>query len=728
MSCSEKPFFVIVKKTGQGFNFDNDVTYKSPLATHTLSQATGVMHPSLLVKSDWGLNKRKTISNLITGEAGGVTLKSVGGRNIVRMGSEGKTGILYPKGNTGYVMAKIGKGSKVDEAPTVAELAHLLSDLSLRTNVNVRGSPIEFKRLLDYIQFLMVDKVTKDNSLYLARPNNYHVMEAVHTEGVSLEQAYSGVFRDDNSNSKVYGRAYFLTADRVAALASIVRGIPTVYQTGAKNYYNLPITNVVPTIRKIIASMLIQKGFKIPGNRPPLNAHSNRIQELITPKGRPVITSGPLFAWFLDTREVGSKTNTDGKKRVVGTDFHGLSVNEKVLVILYWVFNYPGGNTQVIEHFLAILDSFHDFTDSRATNVFKNIWPKNNSSPYMESRIRTRDGINNTNAPSSQQQHKFLVKLLGVDIYRKVGKYNKSIANTLSKTNKRSTIPVQLRVAHFLFFITNLLGSQPSRTLISEFENVSRDIMIQMTSNKPINVTGLFDPNPGKNLCSLLEKEGVCVVIDYHIGSVPTCLKRYSVFHNVGLLDPAEKGVLSWGEVIGEGGCVESSRKKKARQEREKRKKALLKASKTKNERLARARATREQRQKNERNTKIAEARARNLARKQASNRREKLTQRRGLLTNRAPNKPNVLMNVPKMEDFNLFLRGENVNNEAVKGLLNKIIRNQNRFNASQKPKIRNVLNKILRRNNQPRNLNSVARNIKAKMFPTNNRQLRSRT
>lgn len=727
MSCSEKPFFVIVKKTGQGFNFDNVVTYKSPLATHTLSQATGVMHPSLLVKSDWGLNKRKTISNLITGEAGGVTLKSVGGRNIVRMGSEGKTGILYPRGNTGYVMAKIGKGSKVDEAPSVAELAHLLSDLSLRTNVNVRGSPIEFKRLLDYIQFLMVDKVTKDNSLYLARPNNYHVMEAVHTEGVSLEEAYSGVFRDDNSNSKVYDRAYFLTADRVAALASIVRGIPTVYQTGAKNYYNLPITNVVPTIRKIIASMLIQKGFKIPGNRPPLNAHSNRIQELITPKGRPVITSGPLFAWFLDTREVGSKTNTDGKKRVVGTDFHGLSVNEKVLVIFYWVFNYPGGNTRVIEHFLAILDSFHDFTDTRATNVFKNIWPKNNSSPYMESRTRTRDGINNTNVPSSQQQHKFLVKLLGVDIYRKVGKFNKSIANTLSKTNKRSTIPVQLRVAHFLFFITNLLGSQPSRTLITEFENVSRDIMIQMTSNKPINVTG-FDPNPGKNLCSLLEKEGACVVIDYHIGSVPTCLKRYSVFHNVGLLDPAKKGVLSWGEVIGEGGCVESSRKMKARQQQEKRKKALLKASKTKNERLARARATREQRQKNERNTKIAEARARNLARKQALNRREKLTQRRGLLTNRAPNKPNVLMNVPKMEDFNLFLRGENVNNEAVKGLLNKIIRNQNRFNASQKPKIRNVLNKILRRNNQPRNLNSVARNIKAKMFPTNNRQLRSKT
>ena len=376
MSCSEKPFFVIVKKTGQGFNFDNDVIYSSPLATHRLSQATGAMHPSLLVKSDWGLNKRKTISNLITGEAGGATLKSADGeKNIVRQGTEGKTGIIYPKGNAGYVMAKIGKGSRVDEAPSVAELARILSDLSLRTNVNVRGSPIEFKRLLDYIQFMMVNKVTKDSSLYLARPNNYHVMEAVHTDGISLEEAYSTAFRDSNSNSKVYGRAYFVTFDRVAALASIVRGIPTVYQRGkTQSYYNLPITNVVPTIRKIIESMLIAKGYKIPETRTPMNAHSNRIQELITPDGRPVITSGPLFAWFLDTP---NKVDNTVKRRIVGTDFHKLTVTEKVLVIFYWVFNYPGKNTEVIEYFLAILDSFHDFTSPRARNAFKNIWPAN---------------------------------------------------------------------------------------------------------------------------------------------------------------------------------------------------------------------------------------------------------------------------------------------------------------------------------------------------------------
>ncbi len=35
MSCKENPHFVIVKKTGTGFSFDNDVTYKSPFASHT---------------------------------------------------------------------------------------------------------------------------------------------------------------------------------------------------------------------------------------------------------------------------------------------------------------------------------------------------------------------------------------------------------------------------------------------------------------------------------------------------------------------------------------------------------------------------------------------------------------------------------------------------------------------------------------------------------------------
>ena len=758
MSCSEKPFFVIVKKNGESFNFDNDVIYSSPLATHRLSQATGAMHPSLLVKSDWGLNKRKTISNLITGEAGGATLKSAEGKNIVRQGTEGKTGIIYPKGNAGYVMAKIGKGSKVDEAPSVAELARILSDLSLRTNVNVRGSPIEFKRLLDYIQFMMVNKVTKDSSLYLARPNNYHVMEAVHTDGISLEEAYSTAFRDSNSNSKVYGRAYFLTVDRVAALASIVRGIPTVYQTGTQSYYNLPTTNVVPTIRKIIKSMLNAKGYKIPETRTPMNAHSNRMQELITPDGRPVITSGPLFAWFLDTR---NKVDNTVKRRVVGTNFHKLSVTEKVLVIFYWVFNYPGKNTEVIEYFLAILDSFHDFTSSRATDEFKNIWPTNKkiNSPFNQSKTKTRDGINTNNIPLPQQQHKFLVKLLGVDIYRKVGAYNKSIVNTLSKTNKRASISPQLRVAHFLFFITNLLGSQSS--LIEKFEEVSRDIMIQMTSNGPINVKGIFDQNQGKNLCSLLEREDACVVIDALNGSVPDCLKKYSVFHNVGLLDPVDKGVLSWGEVIGEGGCVESKRVRAAKKKRQEKQRAALKASRTREQRLAKARATRKKTINIARQNALAQkrglnlkreaqknARAQRAARNRSNNRGNNPGNNRGTAMNvnstRGNNRgtavnvnstrgntrstaSNVKTRPVSMENFNKFLLSNTPYTiAATKGLLNKINRNQNTFNNTQKGVVRNVLNKILRRRNLPGNMEMLARTTKNTMFPYTGRQTRS--
>jgi hypothetical protein len=93
----------------------------------------------------------------------------------------------------------------------------------------------------------------------------------------------------------------------------------------------------------------------------------------------------------------------------------------------------------------------------------------------------------------------------------------------------------------------------------------------------------------------------------------------------------------------------------------------------------------------------------------------------------------NMKMNIskgaprPKMESFNLFLNSNTVTNDTVKGLLNKITSNQSRFNGKNKQIVRNVLNKIIRRNNQPQNLNSVARNLKAKMFANNVRQLRNR-
>lgn len=757
MSCKENPHFVIVKKTNTGFSFDNDVTYKSPFASHTLSQAKGVLHPSLRVKSDWGINPKDTIVQLLTGQAAADVLKSSTGRDIIltktktnkKSGKKttiSKFGLIAPSNTSnGYTLTRLGDRN---EGLSVAELANLLSDISMRpTNIKVRGSPLEYKRLLDYIQFLMVEKVTNDRSLYLARPNNYHVMDAVHTDGISLEDAYAGIHEKD---STMYNTAYFVTMDRVAALASVVREIPTIYQTGNQYYYNVPTTDAIPRIREILTSMLKSRGYTMP--KISMNNHNNRTQELVTPKGRPVITSGTLFAWFLNTRNVGEKTNAKGT-RIIGSNFHTLDTIDKALILFYWVFNYPsytsGVNKQVVKYFLAILDTFHDFTDSKRIASFKNMWPESkNTKPYTNARTKTRNGITNQNIPTTSQQHKFLVKLLGLDIYRKVGKYNESIENTISKTNARGAIPAQLRVAHFLYFITNVLGSQPSRGLIGACEELSRDIMVKLSGdtfiNKPRNSS---DPNrePGENICKLLDEKKACLVIDAINGSVPPCMKKYSVFHNVGIIDPADKGILSWGEVVGEDGCIESA-KVKARKRKEKQKRdAAKKASKNKAERLEKAKATRIQRMKNEaaaakRNANLAAIRA-----KQASNRRAALAAKRNAIVNRPVNRPvnkptvnfsalgNMRMNIskgappPKMESFNLFLNSNNVNNDTVKGLLNRITFNQKRFNGKNKQTIRNVLNKILRRTNQPQNLNSLARNLKAKMFPNNVRQTRSR-
>ena len=797
MSCTEKPFFVIVKKTGTGFSFDNDVTYKSPLATHTLSQAKGVLHPSLQVKSDWGIkNKSGTITQLLTGQAGANVLRSSSeNRNIVlsKLKTNKKTGkpsignpisrfgLLAPtKTNNGYTLTRVGDRA---EGLSVAELAKLLNDIAKRPgDIKVRGSPLEYKRLLDYIQFLMVEKVTNNDNLYLARPNNYRVMEAVHTDGISLEEAYSGMV---GSDSTMYNTAYFVTMDRVAALASVVRQIPTIYQTGVskKNpqmsqvYYKLsPTTNVIPKIRNILATLLKGRGYTIPTNKTPMNNHPNRTQELITRDGRPVITSGPLFLWFLNTRNIGEKTNKNGK-RTVGSNFHKLDDIDKALILFYWAFHYPdenGGknvNDQVIKYFLAILDTFHDFTDKERTANFNGLWPESkNPNAHSNAMKKTRNGITNQNIPQSSKQHKFLVKLLGLDIYKKVDAYNNSITKTLSVTNRRDgtsnkrqpNIPVQLRVAHFLYFITNVFGSHPSRGLISKCETLARNIMVKLANDTPINGVQNVAKNGfgggSKNMCNFLRTEKACVVIDAVSGSVPTCVKEYSVFHNVGLLDPADKGVLPWGEVVGEGGCVESAREKAAKKKRDKRIRESIKASKSRAERAAKAKATTAQRIKNEAAAKKIIANLAANRAKEASNRRKASAEKRGTVVinnsnnnnnNARPNKPvkktrpnltvnfsklgNMKMNIskgaprPKMESFNLFLSSPNVTNETVKGLLNQITFNRSKYIGTNKNTIRNVLNKILRRGKND-NLNRKAGSLKNTMFANNRRQLRTRS
>jgi len=82
------------------------------------------------------------------------------------------------------------------------------------------------------------------------------------------------------------------------------------------------------------------------------------------------------------------------------------------------------------------------------------------------------------------------------------------------------------------------------------------------------------------------------------------------------------------------------------------------------------------------------------------------------------------------MQNFKLYLRSDrregNVTNETVKGLLNQITFNRSKYIGTNKNTIRNVLNKIIRRNNQPRNISMKAGSLKNTMFANNRRQLRS--
>ncbi len=709
-TCEEKPYFVIIRKTETGFSFDNDVIYKSALASHTLSQATDALHPALQIKSDWGIRKEsETITKFLTGQAGAKALEaSDRNRNLILKKTKtnqktGKTstiskyGLIAPsKKGGGYTLTRVGKQN---EGLSVAELSNLLSKLSEKTNnIKVRGSPLEYKRLLDYIQFLMVEKVNNDPTLYLVRPNNYHVMDNVHTEGVSLEDAYNKIWENNGirNNSTMYGKAYFVTMDRVAALASVVRTIPTIYQTGKQDYYKVPITNVFPKIRKIITDMLMKLGYTTPKT---ISTQYKRTLELVTPAGRPVITAGPLFAWFLNTRNV----TKNAKNIVVGSDFHTdkIPLNEKALILFYWIFNYPSPkgdvNEQVIKYFLAILDTFHDFTDTRATKVFKNIWPEStNPRPHRNSKSKSRSGIDTSHIPPTSQQHKFLVKLLGVDIYRKVNAYNNSIKNTLAMTNKRNDVPIGLRVAHFLYLIANILGSHESRGLISACEELSSRIMIQLADDRPINKAwNQRTPNieTGKNICNLLEKEGACIVIDAVNGSVPTCMKKYSVFHNVGLLDPTDKGVLSWGEVIGEGGCIESAKVQAAKKKQKQKRDAAIKMSKTMAERSEQAKKTRLQRKRNEAAAAKAEAVRAAAKKRQASNRRSRLAFRRAQPVNKPPvnrvrNNVNQPMGNASRNKLIEYIKKKNLPNAMITRLVK-------RYNNKQQ-----IVNQIIREAN----------------------------
>jgi hypothetical protein len=149
----------------------------------------------------------------------------------------------------------------------------------------------------------------------------------------------------------------------------------------------------------------------------------------------------------------------------------------------------------------------------------------------------------------------------------------------LSNVNKRQITPDE-KVGRFLYFVTNVFGSD-SGGLINACEDLSRDILIDISGDNPIYTRTSGNSNTNSNaLCAKLESEGACLIIDYMIGSLPDCLIKHSVFHNVGVLDPVSKRILSWSEVEGGDGCIETPKDQKKR--KQKKAEARKRASKLK--------------------------------------------------------------------------------------------------------------------------------------------------
>jgi hypothetical protein len=321
--------------------------------------------------------------------------------------------------------------------------------------------------------------------------------------------------------------------------------------------------------------------------------------------------------------------------------FHdNLNAAEKAKVLFYWIFNWPTtttSNIPLIESFFSILDTFHDFTGTRATNQFKTLLGENKNKGFLKS--QKRNTINFNNVRNTSVAHKTLVRLLGINIYRKVSSgYKQSLGNIVASTNKREqdkrgrNMTPNKKVGTFLYFITILLGSE--KAIVGECEKLSRDILIKLggdpiyerNKNKETFVFGVGGGNTSSNkLCIQLKNEGACLVVDAINGSLSQCMQERSVYHNVGVLDPAADYILSWNEIKGNEHCIESpnvkKRKKKEERDKKKRQNALTLTKdkqKAMEERKRKAAATREEtkrraaanaataRQKKERNRLIA--------------------------------------------------------------------------------------------------------------------------
>ena len=528
--CDTKPLFMLgLRNDKGGLTLGIPLVYDGLLADHVLHTSDGSSHPSQLVVSDF---KNKT-SSLITGE--NAPFLSEIPNILVKTGQgqrQGKAGLLTKLNPEKVKILKnkyltitqsprlnkffIQSFSKSGNAPTVAQYSKIMKDIQSKKNIkNLQGSPLEYKRILDYFQFTLVKTLNNNDKLFLYRPS-VHKIHYNLSRFTNYKEAIASSYNSQNENDfHLYNQAYFATKDRPAALASVIRGIKTLFKRSSavegtwrayafKGNTRDNITKIRTYIKQDLDSLKIKISDYISYN---------------------YTTSKGDIKYFLNYRNFLQAKND--------------TIRAKIL--FYWIFNYPSdADGKLLQKFIAILDTFHDFTGSRATGKkptegdFNNIWPSG-SKTFSNTKKMNFDKFSFNNVLKNNSS--FIVKILGRNIYR-MAKDN-GVSKIVANQNTRNLgVSNQRKLSHLLYFFTNILGGSKSLTHMCE-EYISQIL---------INVGEKIEKD---KFCDVLNKNGKHgLVIDIFSQGGLDCIKKQSSIHAVGIMDPAGRSAESWKEII----------------------------------------------------------------------------------------------------------------------------------------------------------------------------------
>lgn len=534
--CEIKPTFLLGKRNEKGgLTLGVPLVYSGLMADHTLHTSDGSSHPSQLVVSDY---KTGAPSSLVTGENAPLISQNP---NINVTAGKGRAGMniklnpdkvkllksKYPSIRNSSRLNKffIQSFSKSGNAPTVAQYAKIMKAIQTRgAGKNFQGSPLEYKRILDYFQFTLTQTLNKSNGkLFLYRPSIHKIHENLDSFS-NYKEAIIASYNSQNENDfLLYNRAYFATKDRPAALAAVVRGIKTLFKRSSRveggkwiayEFSDNANTNINKLKNQIVADLKKQN----------INPSDFINRNFNTTKGK--------ITYFLDYEKFLRLKNS----------------TLKATVLFYWMFNYPGDtNGILLQKFVSIIDTFHDFTGLRATGFkpteggFTNLWPSGSNAQQKSQRI-------NFNGLSAnvilQGNSAFLVQILGRNIY-KLAKDN-GAASIVGGQNTRSNINSMRKLSHLLYFFANVMGG--TKDLTGKCEEYASELLSK---------TGKIVEKD--QICNQLNMGGKhAIVIDIFSTGGRNCIKERSVIHGVGVMDPAPRAGKAWKEVFEEVGsrCV----------------------------------------------------------------------------------------------------------------------------------------------------------------------------